>query len=227
MINTSPFYELVVNIVGIFNILMIVFRQVDLTDTTYSIKIWIYVQIVINFLFMIELISDFMSNGFFQSYQKHFRMTPETICQILNIYAVYEFIKQQEDSASTTELNEIVKFLELVIFVRMIKLLALFYEIRVTRIIVETIRNLLKPMLNLCSVLFVIFYIFAVLGMFLFGGKITKNNKLIQDNSSIPDNYHLLNFNDFPSAIMTMFPLMVVNNWMVIVDMYVSVYGES
>ena len=124
-------------------------------------------------------------------------------------------------------MNEIVKFLELVIFVRMIKLLALFYEIRVTRIIVETIRNLLKPMLNLCGVLFVIFYIFAVFGMFLFGGKITKNNKKIQDNSSIPDNYHLLNFNDFPSAIMTMFPLMVVNNWMVIVDMYVSVYGES
>jgi hypothetical protein len=54
----------------------------------------------------------------------------------------------------------------------MIKLMQLFYEIKVTRIIVETIRNLMKPLLNLTGVLFTIYYVFALIGMLFFGGKI-------------------------------------------------------
>lgn len=40
---SSPQYELFVNIIGIFNILCIVIRQVDFTDTTDFITTWIYI----------------------------------------------------------------------------------------------------------------------------------------------------------------------------------------
>ena len=60
----------------------------------------------------------------------------------------------------------------MVIFVRMLKLLTLLYEIKVMRIIIETIRNLIKPLLYLSGVLFTIYYVFALVGMFLFGGKV-------------------------------------------------------
>jgi len=39
----SPQYELFVNIIGIFNILCIVVREVDLNDTTNFITVWIYI----------------------------------------------------------------------------------------------------------------------------------------------------------------------------------------
>ena len=34
-----------------------------------------------------------------------------------------------------------------------------------------------------------------------------------------------MNFNDFGAAILTLFPLMVVNNWFVIVQIYVDITG--
>ena len=57
------------------------------------------------------------------------------------------------------------KIFEMVIFVRMLKLLTLLYEIKTLRIIIETMRNLLKPLLYLCGTLLTIYYLFAQLGM--------------------------------------------------------------
>ena len=55
---------------------------------------------------------------------------------------------------------------------RMLKLLTLLYEIRVMRIIIETMRNLIKPLLYLCGVLVTIYYVFALLGILMFGGRV-------------------------------------------------------
>ena len=44
-------------------------------------------------------------------------------------------------------------------------------------------------------------------------------------DSSIPDNYYLINFNDLMSSYVTLFILIVVNNWYVIVQMCVDIMG--
>lgn len=163
------------NIIGIFNILCIVVRQVDFTDTTDFIHYWILVQQIINLFFLIELISDFVIYGFLKSYQTNFRMTPETMCQCINLIAFFYFIQKN----STKNYNMIVKLLELVIFLRMLKLLTLLYEIKTMRIIIETMRHLIKPLLNLGGVLFSIYYVFALVGMALFGGRVQKNLDVI------------------------------------------------
>jgi hypothetical protein len=212
-----------VNIIGIFNILCIVVRQVDLTDSTNFITYWIYIQFTINALFFIELVSDFMLRGFLKSYSENFRMWPESLCQFFNSCAIYYFLTQTR----TRDYNTIVKLLEMVIFMRMLKLLTLLYEIKVMRIIIETMRNLVKPLLNLFGVLFTIYYLFALIGMLAFGGKVTKNAAAIIEDPGIPDTYHLDNFNDLLSSLVTLFTLMVVNNWMVQVQMYVSIMGNS
>ena len=76
--------------------------------------------------------------------------------------------------------NSIVKMFELVIFIRTLKLLTLLYEIKVMRIIIETMRNMMMPLVYLMSVLYVIYYGFAILGMLLFGGKIRRDLAVIQ-----------------------------------------------
>ena len=77
---SSPQYELCVNVVGICNILCIVIRQVDITETTRYISGWIFIQIAINSLFLIELLSDIIVHGHQRCYQAHFRAWPETMC---------------------------------------------------------------------------------------------------------------------------------------------------
>ena len=131
----------------------------------------------------------------------------------------------QEDS--TKNYNLIVKLFELGIFIRMLKLLSLLYEIKTTRIIIETISNLIKPLAYLFGVIMFIYYTFALAGMFFFGGYIKKFDPVIENDSLVPDYYHLMNFNDLLSSFVTLFALMMVNNWMVIVYLYEVVMGTS
>lgn len=121
----------------------------------------------INALFLIELFSDIIIHGFFKCYETHFRAWPETLCQLMNLIAVVRFILNFK---VIQEYNSIVKLFELIIFVRSLKLLTLLYEIKVMRIIIETMRNMMLPLLYLMGVLLVIYYIFAMFGMLFFGG---------------------------------------------------------
>ena len=58
----------------------------------------------------------------------------------------------------------------------MIKLLSLLYEVKVMRIIFETLKNLIGPINNLFIVIVTMFYFFAILGMFIFGGLVKEDS---------------------------------------------------
>ena len=119
------------------------------------------------------------------------------------------------------------KVCEVIVFIRMVKLLTLLYEVKTMRVIFETIKNLLGPLNNLIMVMMTIFYVFAQMGMLLFGGQIKEDSTEIIHDSSIPDNYYLMNFNDLMSSFITLFVLIVVNNWYVIVAMCVDIKGGN
>lgn len=116
---------------------------------------------------------------------------------------------------------------EVIIFIRMTKLLTLLYEVKVMRVIMETLRNLLGPLNNLIAVMMTIFYEFALIGSLFFGGQIQTISPAINHDASIPDNYYLINFNDLVSSFVTLFVLIVVNNWYVIVAMCVDIKGGN
>ena len=119
------------------------------------------------------------------------------------------------------------KYFQIIIFVRLLRLLTLLYEVRVTRLIVETAKNTVIPLTYMFCVLMIVFYYFAFLGMFLFGGLVTRNMSVLRRDLSIPDTYHLLNFNDVISANVTLFSLLFENNWNLLVDMFCGVKGYN
>jgi len=90
------------------------------------------------------------------------------------------------------------------------------YEFEELRLITTTLGHLLKPMMKMIAVLFIIFYFFALVGMKMFGGRILKNGEGIKDTPSM---YYVNNFNDLFSSLVTLFSIMVVNNWFMTVNM--------
>src|SRR6056300_313678 len=105
---------------------------------------------------MVELITDWIVSGIIKAYSRKFRIWPETICQIMNIIGMFRFLNNDLE-----EDTQIVKLFEVIIFIRMTKLLTLLYEVQVMRIIIETMRNLMGPLNNLIAVMFTIFYVFG------------------------------------------------------------------
>uniref|UniRef100_A0A452SIY5 Two pore channel protein 2 n=1 Tax=Ursus americanus TaxID=9643 RepID=A0A452SIY5_URSAM len=75
----------------------------------------------------------------------------------------------------------------------------------------------------------VVYYVFAIMGINLFRGVIVAppgNGSLAPDNSSVPCGsfeqleYWANNFDDFAAALITLWNVMVVNNWQVFLDAY-------
>jgi hypothetical protein len=83
--------------------------------------------------------------------------------------------------------------------------------------------KLLPGFSTLFLMMFTMLYLFAVVGIQCFGGVVSHRNPVLAMNSTDPDiqafvtgggvGYWANNFNDLPSAVVTLFELMVVNNW--------------
>jgi len=83
---SHPYYELTINVIGVINIVSIIIISSDMEKTSVAIEgKWITVQIIINLLFLIELISDLVVMTPLKAYKQHWRVWPETFCQFLNI----------------------------------------------------------------------------------------------------------------------------------------------
>ena len=89
----GAYYELAMNILGILNIVSLATRQLDTNTTSTYIITWTKVQIGVNFLFMFEMIVDWLVSGFFRAYKDQFRVWPETLCQIFNIAGTVHFVQ--------------------------------------------------------------------------------------------------------------------------------------
>lgn len=100
----------------------------------------------------------------------------------------------------------------------------LFNEVKQWKVIMRTISSLMKPFSSLVLVSFILFLCFALIGDRAFGGLKANHPKIVK-NQSIPDTYTEMNFNDILNSFVTLFTLMVVNNWYIIVDMFVAVTG--
>ena len=140
------------------------------------------------------------------------------------LHCVYRYHRARS-ATDYYQYNLLMKEFQMIIFVRLLRLLTLLYEVRVTRLIVETAKNMAKPLTYMFCVLMIVFYYFAFLGMFLFGGLVTRNMSVLRRDHRIPDTYHLLNFNDVISANVTLWALIFENDWNVIVDMFCGVAG--
>ena len=90
------------------------------------------------------------------------------------------------------------------------------------QVIAETLRHITKPVFGQFFFIYLLFYTYSVIGMLLFGGDLSK---AAFEETSAPNYYYLMNFNDFGCAMVTLFHQMIINNWFITVDMYVAIKG--
>lgn len=155
---SGPQYELIMNIITIINVLTVFVRSFMQDANASTIKNWMQIQIAVNFVLLFEMLADFLIAGPVKVYVYHFRVWPETFCQIINIFALVRYFENKDE---TSTYNQTVKLFEVIVFVRMLKLLSLLYEVKVMRVIFETIKNLLGPINNIIVVMVTMLYVFA------------------------------------------------------------------
>ncbi|XP_030773921.1 two pore calcium channel protein 2 isoform X4 [Rhinopithecus roxellana] len=118
---------------------------------------------------------------------------------------------------------------------RMLNMLIVFRFLRIIpsmkpmAVVASTVLGLVQNMRAFGGILVVVYYEFAIIGINLFRGVIVAppgNSSLASANGSAPCGsfeqleYWANNFDDFAAALVTLWNLMVVNNWQVLLDAY-------
>ena len=112
--------------------------------------------------------------------------------------------------------------IRVVLLLRVLRLIRLISSIPRFKVIVSTIIQLIPTLTVLYGgSLVMLYYIYAIIGIELFQGVTYRGNRDLVDSDYDNFDYYANNFNNFYSALVTLFELMVVNNWFVTMDGYV------
>lgn len=120
--------------------------------------------------------------------------------------------------------DTVIRFLVLVRIARSLRLIS---HVRPLQYIATLMMRLVPTYKQLGLLLLIVFYIYTTVGVQAFGGVINKNSSALDGSDFAANDYFALNFNDFLSGMVTLFVLMVVNNWYVIADGYLRATGTQ
>jgi hypothetical protein len=113
-------------------------------------------------------------------------------------------------------IDDLINLIRPLIIFRAIRLLMLLSSFDEYKTIFTTLRNM-KPMFyNMMATQFSFFVIFSTISMVMLGGKVKVDQ--YKNDPNIPEYYTHLNFNCFPSAFLTCFTLIMMNNMNVVTD---------
>uniref|UniRef100_A0A4W5NWL0 Two pore channel protein 2 n=1 Tax=Hucho hucho TaxID=62062 RepID=A0A4W5NWL0_9TELE len=153
-----------------------------------------------------------------------------TVCLLvlqITIFATYRlpFPKWNPASRGLMPLWEMVRLVNMLIVVRFLRIIP---DIKLMALVASTLVDLVKNLRALAGILVVVFYVFAVLGIWLFQGAITAPGQMrysltmmyLKCGSYEQLGYWPNNFDDFASSLVLLYNIMVVNNWQVFMDAY-------
>ena len=146
----------------------------------------------------------------------------ELLCQIISIMA---YIKLFNTDGADEEYANGASLLSFAFLMRNLRISTLLEERKEFKVIMQMMMKMTSPLLYQFACLFIVFYIFAIIGIYGLGGQIKQPRFHSEDG--IPNNmYYMINFNDLGSSIVTLYAFMIINNWPAITDMMCAASGD-
>lgn len=170
---------------------------------------WEYVETIFTVIYALEALSKVMVLGW-----KRYTQSPKnlfdfgvTVSAVLASAYVY-YPNEFSDS----------RLIRYVVMARVLRLSRLLFALKPFVLIAKISLEIIPMASHVLLLLFCILYLFAALGMYLYGGMITRdpNNPLsylILGTDFADSEYWANNFNDMFSSLNVLFNLLVVNNW--------------
>ncbi|XP_076011631.1 two pore channel protein 2 [Genypterus blacodes] len=149
------------------------------------------------------------------------------VLQII-IFAIYRspFSQWVPAAHGVMSLWEMVRLVNMLIVFRFLRIIP---DIKLMALVASTLLDLVKNLRAFAGILVVVYYIFAVLGIWLFEGAIkapphsmnnTSTNYSVECGTYEQLGYWPNNFDDFAAAVILLYDVMVVNNWQAFMDVY-------
>ncbi|XP_016126941.1 two pore calcium channel protein 2-like [Sinocyclocheilus grahami] len=241
----SHFYITVLgNVVALANVICICTVLVLNSEKSGSEKNNFYMEIlncIFILYYLIEILLKIVAFGWrgYLSYRNNIFdgfLTVLLLAIQIAIFITYRIPYEDIDPVPqhVMALWEMVRLVNMLIVFRFLRIIP---EIKLMAVVASTLVDLVKNLRAFAGILLVVYYMFAVLGIWLFQGAITPpSNMSLISNASIENKtdgpfsmdcgtfeqleYWPNNFDDFASSLVLLYNIMVVNNWHVFTDAY-------
>ena len=206
-------------------------------NTEYLTDTWLkfmYAEVLAGLVFDIECFFKVTCTRWTVYWRKKwnrfdFMTTMLNICIYVSLIAFSWYFGERKAMAMVMELQTDTKhksedtpdLIMIVLLFRLIRLFRIVTEYNQFRYILKTFANILPIFMAYISACFIVYFYFASLGMLLF-----KNAEVPTSTSYSQSDYYALNFNSFYSSCVTLWCIMIVNNWFVIVDGFRAACGN-
>uniref|UniRef100_H3CLP0 Two pore segment channel 2 n=1 Tax=Tetraodon nigroviridis TaxID=99883 RepID=H3CLP0_TETNG len=141
--------------------------------------------------------------------------------------------KMDPTSNNVISLWDMVSFINMLIVFRFLRIIP---NIKLMALVAGTLLDLVKNLRAFAGILVVVYYVYAVLGIWLFEGVIKPPPEMLFPSNQTTENktsnfsiecgtyeqlgYWPNNFDDFAAAIILLYDVMIVNNWQAFLDAY-------
>ncbi|KAL5249898.1 hypothetical protein ACHWQZ_G015837 [Mnemiopsis leidyi] len=228
---THPCFELVGTVLAFVNtvaLLVVLSNKADKRGVHKGNEFVGIMNIIVTIYFVIEQVLRFLGVGpkvFIHTFSYCYDLVLTAVVAILMTIVYTRDIDIDRGDLLATNL---LRSINLCICFRVIRVVL---QVKRLRVVVKTYLTLIKHMQVYLGILIALMYVYAVVGMELFSSDVTPeihNRSATQNNQSLAEQcgtywnleYYSLNFDDFFAAIVTLFTLMVVNNWHILVNAY-------
>ncbi|KAA8524388.1 hypothetical protein F0562_010820 [Nyssa sinensis] len=206
----SPKFEYIIVFILIMNLVAIIIETALDIQNNSAQKFWQKVEFIFGWLYVLEMALKIFAYGFENYWRDGQNRFDFIITWVIVVGETTSFLSPR--GLTLLSNGEWIRYL---ILARMLRFIRLLMHVRRYRAFVATFLTLIPSLMPYLGTIFCVLCIYCSLGVQIFGGIVNAGNPNLEGTDLADNDYVLFNFNDYPNGMVTVFNLLVMNNWQV------------
>ncbi|XP_058220116.1 two pore calcium channel protein 1B isoform X1 [Rhododendron vialii] len=218
----GPMFGYVVAFILILNLVAVIIETTLDIENNSAQQVWQKVEFVFGWLYVVEMALKIYAYGFENYWRDGQNRFDFFITWVIVIGETATFLSP--DDSSFLSNGEWIRYL---ILARMLRFFRLLMHVQRYRAFLATFLSLIPSLMPYLGTIFCVMCIYCSLGVQIFGGIVHAGNPKLDGTGLDENDYLLFNFNDYPNGMVTLFNLLVMNDWQVWMQSYTDLTGTS
>lgn len=219
VVKSKKFEYLIFGMLLLNLIAVVVETTLDLQNNSDQV-VWQDIEFVFGWLYVVEMLLKIYAYGFSTYWQDGLNKFDFTITCIIVIGETLTFVLPNSVPIISNE-----EWIRYLLIARLLRLIRLLVHVERYRVIISTFLKLIPRLTPYLAMIFCLMCLYCSLGVQLFGGLVSNYNETLETTDLYENDYLVHNFNDYPTGMVTLFELLVMGNWQVWLESYVTLTG--
>lgn len=216
----SKMFEYVIFGMLLLNLIIVVIETTLDLENNSGQETWQDIEFVFGWLYVVEMILKIYAFGFYTYWAGGLNKFDFCITWVIVIGETLTFALPNTVPIISNE-----EWIRYLLIARLLRLIRLLLHVKRYRVIISTFLKLIPRLMPYLAMIFCLMCLYCSLGVQLFGGLVNDYNEILETTDMYENDYLVHNFNDYPTGMVTLFELLVMGNWQIWLESYVTLTG--